>query len=323
MAGYFLQCRVWWATQAPQLAQLAVEVVLSTLIGGKKERHAVQQNNQDKQAICASLHTVVTLERAKRESQREVHLKRCFNLGLVSIVTAGTEADRAAVSDIEVQRRSLILSPRISSMTTTRMDSTALEGMELARSTSPASAQSGCDRGETNQHKIAHGLSLGVPTSNWIICVGWAVIGGTDACIMALHPIPFKTHGAMTIAWFIWWWLPRQVHPEERSGIVGVFTSGKFIAALANVTQAAHDLYHFTRSDLAPSVIYGWLIASRISLFVPMAVCGIRDSEYDILCIPHFTHWTSSTDTTAITWAVLFPGRGRIRIPPPVTTGWR
>ncbi|KAJ6450924.1 hypothetical protein C8R45DRAFT_1113849 [Mycena sanguinolenta] len=95
---------------------------------------------------------------------------------------------------------------------------------------------------------------------------------------MALHPIPFKAHGARSgrshdhrvvhllrhisgrsplrrlteresrlITWARRRWLPWQVHPEERSGIAGVLTSGKFIAALANVTQAAHDLYHFTR----------------------------------------------------------------------------
>ncbi|KAJ6508204.1 hypothetical protein C8R45DRAFT_1207939 [Mycena sanguinolenta] len=102
----------------------------------------------------------------------------------------------------------------------------------------------------------------------WFICVANGL----------LIPLQFwdRVSESRIITWARRRWLPRQFHPDERWDLAGVFRSGKFIAALANVTQAVYDLYRFMRgSDLAPSVIHGWLITSSISLVIPMAVCGI------------------------------------------------
>ncbi|KAJ6451200.1 hypothetical protein C8R45DRAFT_1042437 [Mycena sanguinolenta] len=245
-------------------------------------------------------------------------------------------------------------------MTARWMDSTALGGMETARSTSSASAPpaNGVRLKVTAWRLLnttlllgfgiykSYRSTLGVPTSDWIICLGWAVIAYWGMYVEAeapalapwlfiqdiSKPTRFVLAEVITIAWFIsapvlaylwalpsptakeanptvstylwiisvasalltpiqFWdrvndsriitwarrrWLPRQFHTDERSDFAGVFLLGKLIATLANVMHVVYNLYHFTRvSDLTPSVIYGWLITASISLFVPMAVCGI------------------------------------------------
>ncbi|KAF7368116.1 hypothetical protein MSAN_00877800 [Mycena sanguinolenta] len=241
-------------------------------------------------------------------------------------------------------------------MTAKRTDSTTLEGMETARSTSPVPSAPPANGTRPKVtawrllnttllvgfgiYKSCHS-TLGVSTSDWIICIGWAIVAywGTymesEAPAVApwffirdiFQPTRLVVAEAITSAWFIWglrlpylwtlstkeadrtvptylwivcvsnalftpvqfwdrvsdsriitWGCRRwmQFHPAERPELTDVFLLCKLIAGLANATQVAYDLYHFTRgSDPAPSVTYTWLITTSISLFVPAAICGM------------------------------------------------
>ncbi|KAF7368122.1 hypothetical protein MSAN_00878500 [Mycena sanguinolenta] len=141
----------------------------------------------------------------------------------------------STVSSQQALKRQFLVShfSMTASMTAKRTDSAALEGMETARSTSPVPSAPPANgtRPKVTAWRLlnttllvgfgiykSHHSTLGVSTSDWIICIGWAVVAywGTymesEAPTVApwlfvrdiLLPTWLVVVEAITIAWFIW-----------------------------------------------------------------------------------------------------------------------